>query len=164
VLTSLYRNYKAVASQTSYPYFSLALQETAFGPLMTMLVRPLAEVLAHTQAGDGVHSTGPNYYLSAEDEARLAPPDAANLDDIDFFLGRFGHIVDELRELADPANPAAPANDDAALAAVARSAGDVSFLRRQLHFVYESATAIQNNMRRIYQIGQLPQFTVVPPS
>jgi hypothetical protein len=38
----------------------------------------------------------------------------------------------------------------------------VPFLDRQIHFVYESATAMTNNMRRIYQIGQLPQFVVAP--
>jgi hypothetical protein len=36
----------------------------------------------------------------------------------------------------------------------------VPFLKRQLAFVHESATAMSNNMRRIYQIGQLPQFVV----
>ena len=146
VLSGLYRYYVPPASQ-SYPFFSSALQETAFGPAMTMLLRPIAEVLAHTRSGDGEHTTGPNYHLSPADEARLLDPD--RLDDIDFFLGRFAHIVSELGALST-----------ADLAANARSEDDVPFLKRQLAFVHESAAAMSNNMRRIYQIGQLPQFVV----
>src|SRR5215203_280332 len=146
VLSGLYRYYVPQSSQ-SYPFFSSALQETAFGPAMTMLLRPIAEVLAHTQSGDGEHTTGPNYHLSPEDEALLLDPD--RLDNIDFFLDRFTHIISELGALSA-----------ADLAANARSEDDVPFLKRQLAFVHESATAMSNNMRRIYQIGQLPQFVV----
>ena len=148
VLTALYKYYVPVSSQ-SYPFFSSALQETAFGPVMTMLLRPIAEVLAHTQSGDGEHTTGPNYHLSPEDEALLL--DASRLNDIDFFLDRFSHIISELQDLSG-----------ADLAANARSEEDVPFLKRQLHFVYESATAMSNNMRRIYQTGPLTQFVVAP--
>lgn len=148
VLTALYKYYVPVSSQ-SYPFFSSALQETAFGPVMTMLLRPIAEVLAHTQSGDGEHTTGPNYHLSPEDEIRLR--DLSGLDNIDFFLDRFSHIISELEDLS---------KED--LAANARSEGDVPFLKRQLHFVYESATAMSNNMRRIYQTGPLTQFVVAP--
>jgi hypothetical protein len=146
VLSGLYRYYVPPSSQ-SYPFFSSALQETAFGPAMTMLLRPIAEVLAHTKSGDGEHTTGPDYHLSPEDEALLLDPD--KLDNIDFFLDRFAHIVSELGALSG-----------ADLAANARCEDDVAFLQRQLRFVHESATAMANNMRRIYQIGQLPQFVV----
>lgn len=146
VLTALYRYYVPTTNQ-AYPYFSAALQETAFGPVMTMLLRPIAEVLAHTRSGDGELTTGPNYHLSPEDEALLRDPSA--LDNIDFFLDRFSHIISELQALS---------GED--LAANARGEGDVPFLSRQLAFVLESATAMSNNMRRIYQIGQLPQFVV----
>ena len=146
VLTALYRYYEPTSSQ-SYPFFSAALQETAFGPVMTMLLRPIAEVLAHTRSGDGEHTTGPNYHLSPEDEALLRDP--SRLDNIDFFLDRFSHIISELQALSG-----------ADLKANARAEGDVPFLSRQLAFVLESATAMSNNMRRIYQIGQLPQFVV----
>ncbi len=151
VLTALYKYYVPVSSQ-SYPFLSSALQETAFGPVMTMLLRPIAEVLAHTRSGDGEHTTGPNYYLSPEDEARLL--DFSQLNNIDFFLDRFSHIISELQDLSGA--------DLADIAASARSEGDVPFLKRQLHFVYESATAMSNNMRRIYQTGQLTQFVVAP--
>jgi hypothetical protein len=150
VLTALYKNFVPVASQ-SYPFFSSALQETAFGPAMTMLLRPIAEVLAYTRSGHGEETTGPDYHLSREDEDLLSRYDAEALGNIDFFLARFAHIIVELEALSK-----------ADLPQVARSAGDVPYLKRQLHFVLESATAMSNNLRRIYQIGQLTQFVVAP--
>lgn len=154
LLTSLYRNFQPAASQTGYPFFSLALQEAAFGPMMTMLVRPLAEVMAYTKSGDGDHTTGPDYHLSPAD-LMVLESQPAELQDIDYFLDRFGFIVDTLARL-DKTRAAG------GLAAAAREPGDVPHVDRQLRFVYESATAIRNNLRRIYQIGELPQFIVTP--
>jgi hypothetical protein len=156
LLTSLYRNFQPAASQTAYPYFSLALQEAAFGPMMTMLIRPLAEVMAHTRSGAGDHTTGPSYHLSADDLRRLEQP-SPELQDINFFLDRFAHIVAALASL-DRTRGAG------GLAAAAREAGDLPLLDRQLRFIFETATAIGNNLRRIYQIGELPQFIVAPSS
>jgi len=150
VLTSLYKNYVPVGNQ-SYPYFSAALQETAFGPAMTMLLRPIAEVLAYAKSGDGKHTTGPDYHLSRDDEKLLEHYDHERLGNVDFFLGRFAHIIAELQALSGEN-----------LLAVARQEDDVPYLKRQLAFVLESATAMSNNLRRIYQIGQLPQFVVAP--
>lgn len=153
MLTALYGSYKPEASQ-SYPYFSSALQETVFGPMMTMIIRPLAEIMAYTRSGDGEHTTGPSYHLSAGDRKLLASPGSARLGDIGFFLERFDRIVAKLQELS--------AVPDDRLAAAAREEGDTPFLRRQLNFVFESATALTNNLRRIYQSGQLPAFVVTP--
>jgi hypothetical protein len=148
LLTSLYKNYVPTTNQ-SYPYLSAALQETAFGPVMTMLLRPIAEVMAYTRSGDGETTTAPNYHLSAKDAALLQNPKAPEFTDIDFFLNRFTHIVTELDALSADH-----------VAAHARAEGDVPFVRRQLRFVAESATAMGNNMRRIYQIGQYGPFVV----
>jgi len=148
VLTSLYARYQPSSSQ-SYPYFSSALQENAFGPIMTMLLRPIAEIMAHTASGDGKHTTGANFEISADDRASLHDP--SKLGNIEFFLGRLEEITRRLGQLSG-----------VNLAAVARTPADVPFLDRQLRFVYESAAAMTNNMRRIYQMGQLPQFIVAP--
>jgi Ferritin-like len=148
LLTALYADFEPQASQ-SYPFFSSALQENAFGPMMTMLLRPLAEIMAYTASGDGEHTTGPSFELSDDDRALLREP--AKLGNIELFLGRLDEITARLGRLT--------ATD---LAAVARTADDVPFLDRQLRFVFESATAMTNNMRRIYQLGQLPQFVVAP--
>jgi hypothetical protein len=154
MLTSLYRNYQPEASQ-SYPFLSSALQESVFGPMMTMLIRPLAEVMAHTKSGDGTHTTGPSYHLSDADRALLADPAAPALGNVEFFLCRLDEIRDRLGALAGDYG-------DERLGAEAREPGDVPLLRRQLRFVFESATALGNNLRRIYQIGQLPEFVVNP--
>lgn len=153
LLTALYKDFLPLttASPGSYPWFSAALQENAFGPMMTMLIRPMAEVLAYTASGDGEHTTGPDYHLSHEDLHRLGSRGSEELGNIDFFLGRFDEIVRRLDELRG--------RD---LVRAAREEGDLPFLRRQLDFVYESAVAMGNNTRRIYQLGQLPQFVVNP--
>ena len=150
LLTALYRSFQPQAGQ-SYPFLSSALQEAAFGPMMTMLIRPISEIMACTQSGDGVHTTGPDYHLSPADRNLLAHPDA-QLENIEFFLCRLDEIVRRLDALS--------ALD---LKKAAREAGDVHFLDRQLRFVYESAAALANNTRRIYQVGELPEFVVNPP-
>jgi hypothetical protein len=116
---------------------------------MTMLLRPIAEIMAHTASGDGEQTTGPSFELSPADRALLLAP--SKLGNIEFFLCRLDEITQRLARLTS-----------ANLSAVARTAGDVPFIDRQLRFVYESAAAMSNNMRRIYQIGQLPQFIVTP--
>lgn len=153
LLTALYKDFVPLttASPGAYPWFSAALQENAFGPMMTMLIRPLAEVMAYTASGDGEHTTGPDYHLSKEDLHRLGRGGSDELGNIDFFLGRFDEIARRLDRLRG-----------ADLARAAREEGDLPFLRRQLDFVYESAVAMGNNTRRIYQLGQLPQFIVNP--
>ncbi|HWM93045.1 MAG TPA: ferritin-like domain-containing protein [Thermoanaerobaculia bacterium] len=156
LLTALYKDFVPLTTQTpqSYPYFSAALQENAFGPMMTMLIRPMAEILAYTASGDGEHTTGPDYHLSAADLERLGPKGLAELGNIDFFLDRFDEIVRRLDRLRDIGGRDLPK--------IAREEGDLPFLRRQLDFVYESAVAMATNTRRIYQLGQLPQFIVNP--
>jgi hypothetical protein len=153
LLTALYKDFVPLTtlSPQSYPFFSAALQENAFGPMMTMLIRPMAEVLAYTASGDGEHTTGPDYHLSAADLEQLGPKRSEELGDIGFFLDRFDEIVRRLDRLRG-----------ADLVRAAREEGDLPFLRRQLDFVYESAVAMGNNTRRIYQLGQLPQFVVNP--
>lgn len=135
VLTSLYRNFQPSTNQ-SYPFLSAALQETAFGPLMTMLLRPLAQTMAYTPSGHGTTTTGPNYELSADDEALLLNPAAPEFTDIDFFLDRFSHITSVLEALSRE--------------------------EPSLRFVHESAAAMSNNLRRIYQIGQFGPFVLAP--
>lgn len=167
LLTSLYRNFSA--TESSYPFFSAALQNVAFGPFMTMILRPIAEVLAHLKiAKDSRETAGPSFYLSPEDELLLwprppAPQRAAGeiepgeqvtlskkLDDIEFFLRRLDELVDELAALST----------ERKLDSHLLEPGQKEWARKQLAFVAESARAMANNTRRIYQIGQLQQFVV----
>lgn len=169
LLTSLYRNFSA--TESSYPFFSTALQNAAFGPFMTMILRPIAEVLAHLRVGkDSRETAGPSFYLSREDEILLWPRPPApqtspgeiepgeqvalskRLDDIEFFLRRLDELADELQALSTERRIDTHLLD----------AGHKDWARRQLAFVSESAQAMANNMRRIYQVGEIQQFVVQP--
>lgn len=169
VLTSLYRNFSS--QESSYPFFSTALQNVAFGPFMTMILRPIADVLVHMRVEKrGKKTAGPDFHLSPEDERLIWPRRVASvqepgeidageqaalsrqLDNIDFFLDRFGVILARLEEISA----------DRRIVNLARSEDDVPWVRRQLAFVTESAQAMANNMRRIYQVGEIPQFIVQP--
>jgi hypothetical protein len=138
ILTSLYRNFQA--GQSSYPYLGTALQSAAFGPIMTMLLRPLAEVLAHLPIGHNDETAGSNYEITPAQEQMLIKYDAATLGNIDFFLDRLDTIIGRLQRLAK----SAPSPDVTA----------------KLAYVYQSVTALTNSLRRIYQIGELPNFVV----
>ena len=170
VLASLYRNFNS--QESSYPFLSQTLQNIAFGPFMTMILRPIAEVLAHLKvAKDSRETAGPGFRLSPRDELILWPrpparaPDASpgvsdderrrlskQLEDIEFFLRRMDHVVDELHALST----------ERLLKTHLRADGDEPYARRQLAFVFESAQAMANSLRRVYQIGELPQFVVTP--
>lgn len=181
VLTSLYRNY---GRRERPPYLTEALQNVAFGPFMTMVIRPIAEVLVHlrTRAG-GTETAGPGFRLTPEQEQVIwprphagehgpglvpGPPDArldaherealaGRLDDVDFILGRMDDLCARLGELSGTGATAAAF---AQLAAALVESADEDWARRQLEYVRESAEAMANNVRRIYQIGQLPQFNI----
>src|SRR5262249_17503457 len=105
VLTSLYRNFQA--GQSSYPYLGTALQSIAFGPIMTMILRPIAEILAVLPTGHGEESAGPNYEITPEQEQLLLHYDPATLGDIDFFLDRLGAILGRPSPLPPQARSAA---------------------------------------------------------
>lgn len=173
VLTSLYRNY---ARRERSPFLTEALQNVAFGPFMTMVIRPIAEVLVHLRIHKGKDSptAGPAFRLTAEEEQVIwprppaaGPPGstvslevrqrmAAQLDNIDFILDRLDELVARLGRLAGGEDGKPPRALKAALVSSARP----EWAREQLDYVRESAQAMANNVRRIYQIGELPQFTV----
>lgn len=180
VLTSLYRNY---APGTRPPFLTEALQNVAFGPFMTMIIRPIAEVLVHLRIHpDGEETAGPAFRLTPEEEqviwprprsfggepvpdrpgSRLKPKEreriAARLDDIDFILDRMDQLVARLAELAGGGRGKKARGGELAAALVPQA--PEAWARRQLEYVRESAEAMANNVRRIYQVGQLPQFVV----
>jgi hypothetical protein len=167
MLTSLYRNFSA--GESSYPFLGTALQSVAFGPWMTMVVRPIAEVLVSLRAEKrGKETAGPNFHLSPEDERLIWPrgphavqlpgelgpgeqaSQASELSQIDFFLDRMAWLVEELTALST----------ERKLGTHLLHKDREEWARRQLHFVRENTLAITNNTRRIYQIGELPQFVV----
>jgi hypothetical protein len=183
ILTSLYRNYDV---RKRPPYLTEALQNVAFGPMMTMVIRPVAEVLVHLRIhADGQETAGPVFRLTRREEQIIWPrphPECAapgaepvpgpppcdlsvdermrlagQLDHIDFILGRMDELAERVGRLAGgPGNDAGPDGLRAALVPQA----EPQWARERLEFVRESVQAMANNVRRLYQVGQLPAFKV----
>jgi hypothetical protein len=123
--------------------FSTALQEMAFAPAMTMLIRSLGEVLVQLDIDADGRRTGPGFFIS-EEVARIlehqegAPP----LNDIQFFLTRWETLVRDLDALARQAP---------------------EHLQASLSFIYENAWRIRANLRQIYEHGYFEKFHVPVP-
>jgi hypothetical protein len=64
---------------------------------MTMVVRPLSEILTRLPAGDGHHTAGPAWLIPPEDQALTPSSDPA------FYVDRFSKILTALRALVDAA-------------------------------------------------------------
>jgi hypothetical protein len=167
VLAGLYRGFDA--RSPGGPSLGTALQNAAFGPFMTMVLRPIAEVLVQLRVEKGGRETaGPGFHLRPQDERLLRPRPpravrlpgelrpgrqaalAPELGDIEFFLGRMGRLLERLESVST----------DRALRAHLLDAGEEEAARGQLRFVLESVRAMTNNMRRIYQVGEIPQFVL----
>jgi hypothetical protein len=73
---------------------SAALQDCAFAPMMTMVLRPLAEILTRLPAGDGVHTAGPAWDIPDSD--RPLTPSAEPW----FYLNRFTNMIETIGRLA----------------------------------------------------------------
>ncbi|HEX2080908.1 MAG TPA: ferritin-like domain-containing protein [Longimicrobium sp.] len=173
VLTSLYRNYQDRARP---PYPTQALQNVAFGPFMTMVIRPVCEVLVHLRTHpDGRETAGPVFRLPPEEERMIWPrpyppcqvapgaepvpgpphgnpsPEerdrlAARLDDIDFILARMDRLCARVGELAGGGESAGLAGLRGALVPQA----PLEWARERLEYVRESTEAMANNVRRLY--------------
>ena len=72
---------------------SAALQDCAFAPLMTMVLRPLAEIITRLPAGDGVHTAGPAWAMP-DDDRTLTPTT-----DPWFYLNRFTTMIETIGRL-----------------------------------------------------------------
>src|SRR6185295_5665901 len=125
--------------ETSYPYFSAALREVAFAPMMTMLIRALGEVLVQLPLGKKEGVAGPNFFISREDDQRLNINPAAGwsnaprnqfYQDIEFYLARLARIDGELEALA----ASAPVH-----------------LKKDVEFMWQNVHRIAGNLRRDYQ-------------
>jgi Ferritin-like len=73
---------------------SAALQDCAFAPMMTMVLRPLAEIITRLPAGDGIHTAGPAWDIPDADRP-LAPTIEPW-----FYLNRFTTMIETIGRLA----------------------------------------------------------------
>jgi len=99
MLTSFYAYY-VPESDTGGPglgdnaKISAALQDCAFAPMMTMVLRPLAEIITRLPAGDGVHTAGPAWDIPDSDQS-LTPTTEPW-----FYLNRFTNMIETIGRLA----------------------------------------------------------------
>jgi hypothetical protein len=123
MLSSFYTYFSPTSADISPNRISTALQSTAFAPMMTMLIRPLGEVLCRLPAGTEGHYAGPNWEIS-ESDYQLEPSSKP-----EFFTDRLESISKQLKDLTD----AAPTNE----------------VRNRLGFMYESAWRMNQNFQQM---------------
>jgi hypothetical protein len=125
-------------SQERYPHFSTTLQQATFAPVMTMVIRSLAEILVRVPIDAAGRRTGPNFWLGPEDEAllraRTLPPQLA---DVEFFLERWQRLVAGSEALAAAAPPG---------------------VRQDAAFLEQNVKRISANVRQVYQAGKFRKF------
>ena len=146
MLTGLYGHFQPESGQ-KYPHLSAALQETVFAPAMTMLIRPLAEVLVSLPLETDLEKrSAPNFYLSDDDRALLANPSDPRFAEIGFYVDRFEKINATL----------------AAIAAGPAVAGFTETIRTRICYISQNVYRITANLRQIYQSGVYEKFRTTP--
>ncbi|HEX2295723.1 MAG TPA: ferritin-like domain-containing protein [Actinomycetota bacterium] len=127
------------ASQDRYPHFATALSQMAFAPAMTMIIRPLNEVLVELPIDRGSeYSVGSSYFIPEGDQALLANPLDAKLGDIRTMLTRWEELTARIARLV----AAAPDPQT----------------RSSLEYIRQTSHRIGLNLRQIYQAGAYPKF------
>ena len=97
MLVSFYKFFSPASCDSSHRMISTALQNTAFAPMMTMVVRPLGEIITRLPAGPEGFYAGPNWDIDEEDYA-LTPHSEP-----DFFIERLRKMKKHARKLRDSA-------------------------------------------------------------
>ncbi|WP_179137448.1 ferritin-like domain-containing protein [Candidatus Entotheonella palauensis] len=125
---------------------SITLQQAAFAPMMTMVIRPLFEILARLPIDgqpDGPR-TGPTFYLTPEERQVLADPSITthyNLRDINLYVDRMDKLRDRLERLRREDYPES--------------------VRRDLDFMYQNVYRLSNNLTQIFTQGLLPELASI---
>ena len=123
MLSSFYTFFSPESDDKSHDKISTALQETAFAPMMTMVIRPLGEIITRLPAGSSGQNAGPNWDIPDPDRD-LNPSDQPA-----FFIERLAYMTRAANELSK----AAPSKEVAT----------------RLNYMYENLTRVTLNFRRI---------------
>ncbi|HEU4386741.1 MAG TPA: ferritin-like protein [Blastocatellia bacterium] len=123
MLVSFYTYFSPESADKSHDKISTALQETAFAPMMTMVIRPLGEIVTRLPAGSGGGNAGPNWDIPDADR------DLDPSDEPAFFIERLADMTSAARQLAD----SAPSKEVAA----------------RLNYMFENLTRVLRNFHRI---------------
>ncbi len=136
MLTGYYQLYTQAQWSTS-PYLLKALEQNAFAPVMTMLVRSLAEVMAGLPANDG-GPAGVSFDLTEAELAELADAASPRYRDIGTYLRPLDTVTRMLADLLSKPMPEP--------------------LRPKLAFIVENMTRVVRNVVYNYQRGIYPRF------
>jgi hypothetical protein len=134
-LTGYYSRYSPTGF-ARYPYFSAALESTAFAPLMTMLVRSLGEVLTDLHVGCGPYRAGPTFFIPTADRDLLEHPESPVYGSIDFYWQRLRAVSEGLETLLASSPPPE--------------------VQARLVFIAENVRRLVANVATVYQQGIFP--------
>ncbi len=136
MLTGYYARYTHAGYQQA-PFLLQMLEQGAFAPMMTMLIRSLAEVVTLLPANDG-GPAGISFDLSARELALLGDPADPAYGDILFYAAPLDAVVGALEQVL-----ALPIPDDT---------------RPRLEFIVQNVTRMVRNLVYNYQKGIYPRF------
>jgi hypothetical protein len=136
MLTGYYARYTHSGYQQS-PFLLQMLEQGAFAPMMTMLVRSLAEVMTLLPANDG-GPAGISFDLTPEEIALLGNPADPAYGNIVFYAAPLDAVLRGLEEVL-----AAPVPDEA---------------RPRIAFIVQNVTRMFGNLVYNYQKGIYPRF------
>ena len=138
MLLGFYAYFSPESCDQSYMKISTALQETAFAPMMTMIVRPLGEIITRQPSGKGPYYAGPEWNIVPD--KNQPPPDEESLlrlppekELADFFVGRLTLMEHQSNQLAG----------------LAKQLGLPPDVQKRLDFMCENVTRMNANFQRI---------------
>lgn len=136
MLTGYYSRWTAAGWKQS-PHLLQMLEQGAFAPMMTMLVRSLAEVVALLPGNDG-GPAGISFDLSPEELALLGRPDDPRYAEIAFYAEPLDAVVLALEAVLELPIPVAA--------------------RPRIEFIAQNVTRMMRNLVYNYQKGVYPRF------
>jgi hypothetical protein len=142
MLAGYYANYSP-AEYNRPPYLFQALEQTVFGPTMTMLIRSLAELIVQLPADDSKAPAGPVFYLSPEVLNLLSKPADAVFFDINFYVGNLRRVKEGLEKVID--NPELQHD-----------------LKPKFEYVHQNVWRIMANLGYIYENSTYNKFLNLP--
>jgi len=142
MLAGYYGNYTS-ARYAQHPYLSQALEQTAFAPMMTMLIRSLGELITQLPADAEGTLAGPTFYLSPDVLARLSNPLNPIYLDLNFYISSLEAVYERLDVIL--------AKDDPPPA-----------LKPKFEYVQENVERMMANLQYIFANGIYPKFAGMP--
>ena len=121
--------------------FSQSLQMSAFAPMMTMVFRPLLELLAGRPINDSGCRTGPSFHLSPEQQAAVAEPAKAGdvINSLEANIARVEALRSRVKKLLG-------------------MPGLTEAERMLVNYLHENTYRLSNNLPQIATQGILPNL------